>query len=89
MAKQSREKIIAELDARKLGYDEKMTDEQLGELLEKEKQAEKDAEKASAVKGKKKNEPLNIEYTGVRCGLSTIHDLHKRLFIVEKKLKLR
>ena len=73
----SRESVLAELDARQVGYNEDMSYAELCELL---KQAE--AKEAEAAK------PLAIDYTGVRCGVSTIHDLHRRLSIVEHKLGL-
>ncbi len=76
MARQSRESVISELDARKIGYDEKMNYMELLDILN-EAKAKKKAE-----------EPLNIDYAGVRCGQSTINNLHARICIIERKLGL-
>jgi len=80
MAAKSRESILAELDARKIGYSEEMSYRELCELL-KQAQAEDEAEEP-----KEAAAPLNIDYSGVRVGLSTIQDLHRRLTIVEHRL---
>ena len=74
----SRESLIAELDARKIGYKDEMTYKEISDLLEK---AREEAEK------KMSEAPLHIDYSGVRCGLSTIHDLHRRITILERKAK--
>jgi len=42
--------------------------------------------KVEAKPGGKAKYPLKIDYTNVRCGLSTIHDLHRRITILERKL---
>ena len=76
MPKQSKESIIAELDARKIGYSEDMDYKELNELLKKAQA--KDAPEP------KPEEP--IDYTDILGGLSTIHGLHRRLTIVERRL---
>lgn len=117
MAKQSRGRIIVELNARQIGYEDKMTDKKLIGLLEKaraEEKAKADAKVAQAkadakvVKAKaevakaqaeskdetkvmeaKVEEPLNIDYTKVKVGVSTIHDHEMRLCVIERKLGLQ
>ncbi len=76
MPKQSRESIIAELDGRQIAYSEDMSYSELAELLKKAQEADKP---------KPKPEEL-IDYTGIRCGLSTIQDLHRRITILERKI---
>ena len=106
--------MISELDARKIGYEDSMSNRELSELLgqvnAKEEAEEKDAKKtaerkpedpAATLTGKptppekgaepvkeKPEEPLNIDYTGIRCGVSTIQDIHRRVCIIEHKLGL-
>ncbi len=80
--KMSRDKIIAELEILKVGYSEEMTTKELTDLLKKAK---------AEAKAKEEEEKLDadIDYTGVKCGLATIQDLHRRLTICERKLKLK
>ena len=85
MAKQSREQIVAELNGRQIGYDEKMEDKELAELLKKAVDKEKAAEKAAKEKTRLES---NIDYSDIRCGMSTIQELHRRLTIVERQLGL-
>lgn len=75
MAKK-REDMIAELEGRHIGYGEDMSNNELAELLREAKKAEK--EQADLEK--------NIDYTGIKCGLVTMQDIHRRLTIVERKL---
>ena len=86
VVKQSKEKLIVELDARQIGYKDDMTEQQLSELLKEAKAKEKAKEKAEAIKAE---EPLNIDYSGVMCGLKTIQDFHRRLCIIERKLRIK
>ena len=104
MAKQSRESMISELNARKIGYKDEMSNRELLGLLDKvnakeeaeEKDAKLTAEKKSAAEAgaeaaseeKADKEPLNIDYSGIKCGVSTIQDLHRRISIIEHKLGL-
>lgn len=75
MPKQSRESIVAELDARKVGYTDEMSYNELNELLKKAQDEQKVKEK-----------PQAIDYSNVRCGLSTIHDHEKRIVMIEREL---
>lgn len=79
MPRQSKEQIIAELDDRKIGYSDEMSYAELCELL---KQA-RDADGQDTVV--EPEEP--IDYSKIRCGLSTIQDLHRRVTILERKLR--
>jgi len=88
----SRENLIAGLDARKIGYDEKMSYQEVLALLTKaedEDKAKAEAEAAAGAKPeqeKKHEEPLDIDYTGIMAGMSTVHDFHRRITILERKL---
>jgi len=96
----SRENLIAGLDARKIGYDEKMSYQEVLALLTKAEDEDKakaeaeikgkaDAEAAAGAKPeqeKKHEEPLDIDYTGIMAGMSTVHDFHRRITILERKL---
>lgn len=73
MPKQSREQIVAELDARKVGYSEDMSYAELAELLKKAQDEDKP-----------KDAP--IDYSNVRCGLSTIQDHERRIVMIERAL---
>uniref|UniRef100_A0A6M3KC75 Uncharacterized protein n=1 Tax=viral metagenome TaxID=1070528 RepID=A0A6M3KC75_9ZZZZ len=69
----SKESIIAELDARKVGYSEDMSYNELNELL-----------KEAQAKDVPEPKPTVIDYSGVRCGLSTIQELWRRVTILER-----
>jgi len=76
MPKQSKESIIAELDARKIGYSEDMSYNELSELL---KQAQaKDAPEP------KPEEPIDV--SKAMCGLRTIQDHERRIVLLERRL---
>lgn len=98
--------MISELDARKIGYKDDLSNKELLGLLEPARAKEKadDAEakadrenflktgaeaRAKAACEEKAEEPLNIDYSGIRCGLSTIQDLHRRVCIIEHKLGIK
>lgn len=72
----SKESIIAELDAKKIGYSDDMSYGDLIGLLKPEEVVAKPVVK---------EEP--IDYSNVRCGLSTIQDLHRRVTLLEQKLE--
>ena len=76
----SKDKVIAELNARQIGYSDEMEYPELVELLDRAKAAEKPPEEAKV--------ELPIDYADVFCGLRTIHDLHRRITIIERKLGL-
>jgi len=97
MAKPSKEIIISGLDVRKVPYREDMSYNELRELLEKAQHAEgilADEQKAppKAVYNFEKHEfkpggkapDAPIDYSDIRCGLSTIQDLHRRVTILER-----
>jgi len=73
MPKPSKESVIAELDAKKIGYSDEMSYAELCALLN-----------PPVPEEPKPEEP--IDYTGILGGLSTIHGLHRRLTIVERRL---
>jgi len=79
MPKQSRESVIAELDARKTGYTDEMSYAELCELLKKAQDAGK-----PEIPGEVLDEP--IDYSNVRVGQSTVEDLHRRVTLLERKL---
>jgi len=76
----SRENLKAELDARKIGYDDKLTDSEMAELLKKADDAEKAVEKKSEIN-------REVDLSGVRCGLSTIQDHEIRIVKIERQLE--
>ena len=80
MPNMSKESILAELDARKVGYSEEMPYNELVKLYKKVIDEEKAEEQ------KKVEQPEAIDYTGVLCGISTIHDLHRRVTLLERKI---
>lgn len=79
MAKQSRESLIAELDARKIAYSDEMKDKELAALLEKAREAEQEA-------GANAMPPVNTDMAGVKCGLATVQDHELRIRKLEQKL---
>jgi hypothetical protein len=88
MPKQSREQIIAELDARKVGYGTDMSYNELVELLNQARQVAREQIEEQVPKeflGPKPEEP--IDYSGILCGLSTIQDLHRRITLLERKME--
>lgn len=78
-----RDKLIAELEARQIGYKDEMSDEELKVLLEKAKAKEKKAGKPHP------DGPVSTDMAGVFCGIRTIHDHERRLRIIERKLGLK
>jgi hypothetical protein len=76
MMPKSKESVIAELDARKVGYSEDMEYKELVELL-------KEAE-AKDVPEPKEEEPIDV--SKAMCGLRTIQDHERRLQILERKI---
>jgi len=86
----SRESVIAELDSRQVGYDDKMSYQELFALIEKDKAEKRAKEKPEAPKVEKVAEkelekPIEVDYSGIMCGLSTIEGLHRRITILEHK----
>ena len=76
----SKDKLIAELEVRKINYGTEMEYKELKDILDEALAAEKPPEVAKV--------ELPIDYAGVFCGLSTIHNLHRRITIIERKLGL-
>jgi hypothetical protein len=70
--KTSRERIIFDLNERKINFNDEMTDDQLAELL-------KSADE-------KNKPPQPIDYSGVKCGLDTIQDHERRIVMIERNL---
>ena len=75
----SKESVIAELEARKVGYSEDMSYNELYELLK--------SEQAKDVPKPKPEASPEIDYSNIRCGLSTIQELHRRVTLLERKLE--
>ena len=67
----SRESVIAELDAKKIGYVDDMSYKELCELLPVEKPVVAE-------------EP--IDYSGIHVGQSTIEGIHTRVTILERQM---
>lgn len=80
MPKQSREQIIADLDARQIPYSEDMG---YNELVELAKTSPTSPMEPRKVAPPQPEEP--IDYSNIRCGLSTIQDLHRRITLLERK----
>ena len=81
--------MISELNARKIGYEDSMSNRKLSELLgqvnAKEEAEEKDAKKTAE---RKPEEPLDMDLAGVACGLKTTQNHERRIRIIEHKLGL-
>ena len=88
----SKEKIMGDLDALQIGYDEEMGYQELCDLLEKAKAdaevAKADREKLLAQAKEKAKEPLNKDMAGVTCGLRTTQNHEMRLRVIEHEMGL-
>lgn len=82
MPKQSREQIIAELEVRQIAYREDMSYDELVKLVKTSPTAPMESVKVAPLQP---DEP--IDYSNVRCGLSTIQDLHRRITLLERAIK--
>lgn len=82
MPKQSREQILAELDARKIGYSDDMSYNELCEVLRKAQTEEVPVPKAE---GPKAEEP--IDYSNIRVGMETMQNHERRIVLLERALK--